>query len=94
MKTYNLKNALEFLQRYRNAAAHETAAQNLKNVARISSASRPGEWLREPASALDSIRRYTIAGITVVLVLDMRRWRLGKDNGNIRRADCARDRRR
>ena len=46
-------------------------------------------------SALELIRRYTIAGIRRRPFPDVRRWRLGHNNRNIRRADCARhDRRR
>jgi HlyD family secretion protein len=70
MSAQNLKKALEFLQHYSaNTIAPEAATHNLKRGREFFQHYRNSLKGRDSAGALDSIRRYTVAGILVVLIL-------------------------
>ena len=77
MKTQNLKNALEFLQRYTPCFCNEQRPDHLKR-ARISSKlqSQFSSW--RLASALDLSGAIRSPALLVVLFLTLRRRRLGR----------------
>jgi HlyD family secretion protein len=70
MISENLKKALEFLERYKAPAqAQEKTAVTLKKSREFLQSYCASVTARQSTSPLDSIRRYTIAGILVVLFL-------------------------
>ena len=70
MISENLKKALAFLERYKaHVPAQETTALTLKKGREFLQSYRASLVARESTSPLNSIRRYTIAGMLVVLFL-------------------------
>jgi len=66
MNMQRIKNALQFLQRY---TAKEATASTLEKMLACLGRYKASLLARESTNPLDSIRRYTVAGMLVVLVL-------------------------